>query len=179
MKKAISCLMTTLVLLLTVGSAYFLVSIYVNKDPIPSVFGYCPMIVVSGSMEPELKVNQLVIIKKTSPEECSIGDIIVYRRTKDLIIHRVEHKYGNMLVTKGDANSDIDPPFCEDKIVGKFVTKISALGGLIAFLKTETGTKYLFFTQGLLTCALLRSFIKRGKKKHEKNIYGGREKLHI
>ncbi len=171
MKKVISYLITVIILFLTTASVYFLVSSYADKEALPNIFGYCPMIVISGSMEPELDVNQLIIMQKVSPEECKINDIIVYRRNEALIIHRLINKQGNYFITKGDANIDIDAPFAKEYTVGKYVGKIPLLGSLVAFLKTNHGSKCLFITQIILITIVGYGIYKRGKKRHEKDIY--------
>ena len=92
--------------------------------------------IASGSMSPEIKKGDAVIIEKLSNKKISElkkGDIIAYKYSDVLIIHRIEKieiagdKY--YFYTKGDANSDIDEWIVEDNmIVGKINLIIPYLG---------------------------------------------------
>ena len=43
-----------------------------------TIFGYRIFRVITGSMEPEYDIGQVVICKETNPEKIKIGDDIVY-----------------------------------------------------------------------------------------------------
>ena len=68
-----------------------------------------------------------------------IGDIIVFKSTNNLIIHRIyDIKYDEELTitTKGDANDNIDPYLLtKDDIVGIYLFKIKYLGIPTLWLK--------------------------------------------
>lgn len=99
-------------------------------------FKYSMVAIASGSMSPEIKKGDAVIIEKLSNKKISElkkGDIIAYKYSDVLIIHRIEKieiagdKY--YFYTKGDANSDIDEWIVEDNmIVGKINLIIPYLG---------------------------------------------------
>ncbi|WFO76330.1 signal peptidase I [Desulfurococcaceae archaeon MEX13E-LK6-19] len=98
---------------------------------LPAVTGTdVPIAVVEGkSMFPLLREGDIVFIKKVSPEDIHVGDVIVYEYRGKYIIHRVIkviHQNGKTYyVTKGDNNFVIDPyyepgvPY--DKVKGKVV----------------------------------------------------------
>lgn len=72
-----------------------------------------PLIVVEGaSMLPTLYTGDIVIVYKPSPEDIKTGDIIVYKSSDRLVIHRVIEvvKCGNdyCYITKGDNNPIAD-----------------------------------------------------------------------
>lgn len=86
--------------------------------------------VASGSMHPTLDKGDAVIIdQEITAEDIKKGDIIAYKGTKKLIIHRVVkvRQEGNVLVftTKGDANNTDDAiRLTMDDIVGIVRVKI-------------------------------------------------------
>lgn len=95
--------------------------------------GYRCSVVLSGSMEPLLKVNDLVIIRDTS--EVKAGDIIVYRQDGEQIIHRLVTVDGDTLTTKGDANTIADDPIDISAVQGKLVSFVPAVGGVVRAVK--------------------------------------------
>jgi len=109
-----------------------------------------PLVVVkSGSMRPVIEVGDILVISgvdydsiKASPDN---GDIIIYNvwGYETPIIHRAIAKTPAGIITKGDANRDIDPwsPVTKDQIIGKWTgIKIpywTGLGYLALALKDE------------------------------------------
>jgi signal peptidase len=117
-----------------------------NSMPMP--FGYGASVVLSGSMEPVLSVNDLVILKET--QDVEIGDVIVYESGSELIIHRVQSVDGDTITTKGDANNIADEPFDRSFVRGKMIASFPAVGGLVRTLKTPAGTVVLLAAAFLL-----------------------------
>lgn len=66
-----------------------------------------PAVVLSGSMEPEIKTGSLVFID-TRDREVKTGDIIAFSTGDIIVTHRAVRKTKNGWVTKGDNND------CED-----------------------------------------------------------------
>ena len=82
-----------------------------NPDEVPSIFGYKPFIVLSGSMETEIYKGDLVIVKNILPETLQVNDIIAFRDAEDTVTtHRIidiVNKEGvNYFITKGDNNQN-------------------------------------------------------------------------
>ena len=105
---------------LTVGLAVF--SFNANRiggNQLPMPFGYGASVVLSGSMEPALLVNDFVIVEEE--ENYDVGDVVVYQNGKDLIIHRIVKKDGEEFVTRGDANNVDDDPIKLSDIKGKMM----------------------------------------------------------
>jgi len=79
--------------------------------------------ITSGSMWPELRKGDLILIKGiNSKEEINIGDVIVYTNVKGFTIHRVIEMNEDSLVTKGDANNVKDSPIKYEEVIGKTLT---------------------------------------------------------
>ena len=117
-----------------------------NAMPMP--FGVGMSVVLSGSMEPELSVNDLVIVCKADGYE--IGDTVVYQDGSALVVHQIISKDGDEVVTKGLANNTADHPITVSDIKGKAVAHIPLVGAIVRFLKTSMGTVLLIIAAILL-----------------------------
>lgn len=106
-----------------------------NQVPMP--FGVGASVVLSGSMEPELSVGDLLLLREQ--ESYTEGDIIVYQSGAMPVVHRILSLRGETVITKGDANNVADEPFHCDAIKGKVVLAIPWLGYAVWALKTPMG----------------------------------------
>ena len=105
---------------------------------------YSAYVIVSGSMEPSIKVRDAIVIKRTTEDNIEIGDVITYRSTDPtyygiLITHRVrainEVNGEKIFITKGDNNETIDrSPVKFNQIRGKVVMRIPKIGYIKYFL---------------------------------------------
>ena len=105
---------------------------------------YGAYVIVSGSMEPNIKIRDAVVIKRCDADKIKLGDVVTYRSTDEsfyviLITHRVvniEEKDGKMIyITKGDNNETIDKTPVEfNQIQGKVIMRIPKIGYLKYFL---------------------------------------------
>jgi signal peptidase len=123
-------------------------------------FGWRVDAVMSGSMEPEIKVGGLIITRPVQPEEVKVGDIITFYcpLNNDMISHRVTTVASGTLSyfrTKGDANEDPDPfivPF--RNVAGRVWFKIPYLGYVTQFIKTRLGLLLTLCIPGLIIIAI-------------------------
>ena len=130
-------------LLLVFISLFLGVSLYLwnantlagNEMPMP--FGYGVSVVLSGSMEPVLSVNDVVLIHHSDTYE--EGDVVVYQTGNELIIHRIIEKNEDFIQTKGDANNAADTPVNIKAVKGKLVGHIPFVGIIVKALKTPFG----------------------------------------
>lgn len=97
---------------------YILYSRYIQKDKVTKIFGYGFLVVLTGSMEPEINAGELVIIKEV---EYEVNDIITYETDDLLVTHRIIEKDGNEYICKGDSNNEKDLKILENQIQGKVV----------------------------------------------------------
>ena len=105
---------------------------------------YGAYVIVSGSMEPLIKVRDAVIIKRASEDNIKVGDVVTYRSTDPafygiLITHRVinieNDENGKVFITKGDNNETVDrTPVNFNQIQGKVVMRVPKIGYLKYFL---------------------------------------------
>ena len=112
-----------------------------------SFFGFRVYKVGSGSMEPYLKINDVVIIKKSN--DYKVNDIITYKNDNDYITHRIISINNSEIITKGDANNIEDKPITKNQIVGKLVYKFHVFG-FIGYLLSKPFTWILLFIIGLV-----------------------------
>ena len=93
-----------------------------NKLPMP--FGFGLAVVVSGSMEPELSVNDLIFVVQTN--DYQVREMVVFQDGNTLVVHRIIRIEGEgderQFITKGDANLSMDGYYVsQQNIVGKVV----------------------------------------------------------
>jgi len=132
--------------------------------------GYRSFLVQSGSMEPSIKMGDVVITTKTS--QYLQGDVISFLdRDGRTVTHRileVEETNGRpLLITKGDANQARDrDEITTDQILGKIALVIPKLGFVIAFSRTPLGFLILIIIPaGIIAFDELKVIYKTTKKK--------------
>ncbi len=137
--------------------------------------------VLSGSMEPQLKVGGLVVTRPIEPEAITAGDIIIFRPIaagENLVSHRViaiERNSPLSFQTKGDANDDPDPILVPaQNVVGKIYFHVPLLGYATQFLKTPPGFLLALVVPGLaIVVADIRNILRvLLKEKTDKKIEG-------
>lgn len=67
--------------------------------------------VLSGSMRPTAQPGDLAITEAVPTSSLRVGDVIVFMPPNALVpvLHRIASREGNVVTTKGDANSVADP----------------------------------------------------------------------
>lgn len=127
---------------------------------------YNAYVVLTGSMLPSIKVEDVVVTKKIDPKDLKEGDIITFASSDErfygtVITHRIKKKYYDSTtkkytyVSKGDNNNIEDSALVEqDRIYGKVILKIPKLGYLQIFLASQGGWILVI----LLPCLTVISF---------------------
>ncbi len=76
---------------------------------VPSIFGYKPLVVLTGSMAPTYKEGSIIYYHKVDKSELKKGDAITFKiGNNDLVSHRINDIVDGLYVTKGDANNTVD-----------------------------------------------------------------------
>ncbi len=134
-KKVVAVLLCLTVM---AAATSFVVSL-IKKKPLPMIFGYGACVVVSGSMEPTISVNDLIVVKEKT--DLKVDDIVLYKDGESLVVHRIVNitNNGEIIVTKGDANKVNDTPFNRSEVVGEVMFHIPAIGRLVSFLQSPFG----------------------------------------
>ena len=108
-----------------------------DENTVPNVFGYKPFIVLSGSMETQIHVGDMIITKMIDPSSLNIDDVIAFRDNENTVTtHRiidiVEKDGVKYFVTKGDNNNSQDQNLVEyEDVEGIYVTRIPFVGNLL------------------------------------------------
>lgn len=119
------------------------------KDKMPMPFGYGMSVVLSGSMESRLSVDDLVIIKAT--DNYKVDDIVLFQDGNSLVIHRIIEIDGDTVITKGDANNVADEPIQKSQIKGVLVYDIAGFGAVVNILKQPVVIILILVAAFLLT----------------------------
>ncbi len=132
------------VLLYAVVALSFGLAALMGIAVIPGLFGYTPLVVASGSMEPTLHTGDVVVVHKVAPASLALGDVVTFRTQAGLITHRIVRidltPQGPMFQTKGDANLKADAqPISGDKIVAKVIYRVPRMGFVVAFANSPLG----------------------------------------
>ncbi|OGO79225.1 MAG: signal peptidase I [Clostridiales bacterium GWB2_37_7] len=146
MRKILSLLFNVSVsFIILVSLLYIMSAAQTRNNPahIPSVLGFTPLTVVSGSMSPGIETGDMVVIKKGN-KNIKPGDIVTYRLEDVLVTHRVKDIFdtntAEVFITKGDANGIPDYKTVErSQILGKYMFKIPMGGYIKAGLRGLTG----------------------------------------
>lgn len=155
-------------LLLTAGTVlglniYLFNANYIAGNSMPMPFGYGAAVVLSGSMEPTLSVNDLIFVKEE--ERYEPGDVVVYQDQQALIVHRLISIEGDRITTQGDANNAADPSADRASIKGRVIGSVPAIGGFLRMLRTPAGMLCLLAAAVFL---LERSYWEERRKDNEK-----------
>ena len=105
---------------------------------LPMPFGYGAAVVLSGSMEPAIAVDDLIVVK--AAENYEAGDVVVYQTGYLLVVHRIVEIDENSVITRGDANNVNDEPVEPVRIKGKVIACIPHVGTAVRMLKTPAAT---------------------------------------
>lgn len=131
--------------LCALGLSIFVVSTTKDKED-AYVFGYKPIYVLSGSMEPTMMTDSVIIVKQTSPDEIDVGDIVLFKVTENgkskLITHRIVGFNGEEVITKGDNNKvkdNFSQKITKADIKSKVVLRLNWISGIVKYGNKDNG----------------------------------------
>lgn len=162
LKSVIRISVLVLLAVLIGVSIYSINASMLGGNALPMPFGFGMTVVLSGSMEPELSVDDLLIV--TPSDTYEVGDVVVYQTQRTAVVHRIVSINGDKIITRGDANSGDDEPITQANIKGKVVFAIPFIGLIVNLIKTPFGTILLL---GAAVWLLESSFKKEKDKKAE------------
>ena len=167
MKLNIGKIFSILLLIILLPILFFNITImfktFIVKEEVPSVFGYMPMIVASGSMEDTIMVGDLIIDKKYDGKILNESDIVTFKDSNSSIVtHRIVRveKVSNEVryYTKGDNNNTLDDDYIiSSDIIGVYLMHFSKVGLFLGFIQTPIGALclvILVFALGAMICLL-------------------------
>jgi len=136
-----------------------LIAVLLVVSVLPITGNFKVMIVQSGSMQPEIKMGSIVVVKPHSTgsgqADYKIGEIITFQvaMNKEPVTHRIydikvvggEPRY----ITKGDANNAPDQrEISQREIIGKVLFDIPYLGYAVDFAKKPIGFSLIIIIPG-------------------------------
>ena len=132
-------------------------------DVLPMPFGYGGAVVMSGSMEPAIMTNELILVKAEDSYE--IGDVVVFQSGSMLVVHRIAAIDEDTVTTRGDANNTDDQPIALEQIKGRVFAHIPQVGTVVRIIKTPVATIALILGAVLLVEIPFQK--EKAKKKEE------------
>lgn len=139
---------------------------------VPALFGYKPLTVLSGSMEPALHTGGMVVDEVIAPLQARPGDVVTFNDPEDqgrLITHRLRSirvESGKAyMVTRGDANDTSERwnvPL--DSEIGRVVYQVPALGYVRSWISGSTARLALLALVGCLGLWMLIDIWRPGRE---------------
>jgi signal peptidase I len=131
-------------------------------------FGWRVDTVVSGSMEPELKVGSIAVTRPVGAEEISVGDVITFRSPTSgkITSHRVlAIESGPSFLTEANANEAADSFVIPAREVGgRVCLHVPLAGYVLQRLVTPTGLLLLFLFGFAIVVAEIGSIFELRRK---------------
>lgn len=135
-------------------------------NALPMPLGYGAAVVLSGSMEPNIMVDDLIIVEEQ--DTYTTKDVVVYQNGSMLVVHRIVDITDGMVTTRGDANQAADEPIEMSRIKGKVIAVVPQLGSVARILKTPAATIALLAAAVLLMESSFRKDVQKSNDELEK-----------
>ena len=174
MHKALTVIGTILCVILLpilIVNITLIVKSYTDKEAVPDVGGWFPLIVLTESMEPEIKAGDIIVCHTMDPEEIEVGDVISFfdpaGNGTSIVTHRVievlDEGGAPQFRTRGDNNNTDDKlPVDAEDLVGVYRSRIPGAGHVAMFMQTTTG---------LIVCVVLPILLLVGYDIVRRRIY--------
>ena len=152
----------------------FIINLILSFEENTHILGIYMFNIVSESMEPTLKINDVVVVKKCEATQLQKGDIITFQQDGRIISHRIlditKDKKIIKFRTKGDNNeipdSDLIP---ESQVYGKVLFSIKKIGKIISYIQNIRGLiNIVFFVIIVYILVSLRDKQKNTRKMKRK-----------
>lgn len=143
MKKIILNVINAVSVIIIVLAVTVLLTVVMTKNgEAPKFMGFSVFRVMTGSMEPNIPTDSLILVRETDPWDLREGDIISFYsmdpeldgmiNTHRIVAREISAEEGLVLTTKGDANAlNDDYPVYAENVVGKVIWHSRLLGGLV------------------------------------------------
>lgn len=158
-------------------SAFLGINIYIwnakslTGNALPMPFGFGTAIVLSGSMEPALSVDDLIFVK--AKDKYAVGDTVVFQNGGAIVVHRIISMTDQTVITKGDANNADDGEMNISHIKGCVIGTIPKVGVFVKFLKSPAVSLSLV----ALSIYLLERSFKKEKQQHNEELEQIKEEI--
>ena len=172
-KKIIAIIVYILLTPVMIYNISLIISSILKPNKTPSFLGIKTYVIISGSMEPNISVGDIVIARniKNEERELKIGDIISFRSGHSVITHRIVNieKDNNGVLrirTKGDSNNTEDGvDILINNIEGKVIAVIPKIGSIVRLLHDRT---VLMIFLVVVYIYIIKSFKKNQRKNNRR-----------
>ena len=122
----------------------FIINLILSFEENTHILGIYMFNIVSESMEPNLEVNDVVVVQRCEPQDLRIGDIITFQQEGRTISHRIlditKEKEKFKFKTKGDNNEIPDSEQVEgSQVYGKVLFSIKKIGKAVSYIQNARG----------------------------------------
>ena len=131
-------------IILNILIVLFVINLILSFEENTHILGIYTFNIVSGSMEPTLNVNDVVVVQKCEPQDLKKEDIITFKQNDRIISHRIVDiiKQNNNIQfkTKGDNNEISDPDLVDaGQVYGKVLFSVKKIGKAISYIQNARG----------------------------------------
>lgn len=166
-KKVLIIILYIILIPTTLFSLFLMFGELGDSNENPSFLNINLYSVVSESMSPRIKVNDIIVVKKGySNDEFRVGNIITFKKDNgEIVTHRIEEivlsDLQNSYITKGDNNETTDEEIVRyEDIIGKVIYVMPNFGNVVTLLKNK-----LFFAGCMVLLTLIVLYDMRVKKR--------------
>lgn len=146
-----------------------IIGLFIAFSLLPIKGNYKLFTVMSGSMEPNVHVGSVAVVKPVTSYK--VGDVITFQGvgSADKTTHRIysidETTGQKVYTTKGDANDGPDgTPVYENQIIGKEYVSVPLLGYVLNYIKTPVGlVLIIIIPAAIIIYEEIRKIIKETK----------------
>lgn len=136
--KFVSILQYMIIIAMVAFNILFVSKAIKHPNKTPDLLGIKTFVIISGSMEPNINIGDMVIVK-IADEPYKVGDIIAFREGNTVIVHRIVQKLDKdgktKYQTKGDNNNVADENLVEENCIeGIYKFKIPMVGNIFMFI---------------------------------------------
>ena len=158
-------------IMLNVLIILFIINLILSFEENTHIFGIYMFNIVSGSMEPTLEIEDVVVVQKCEPSQLQIGDIITFQQDGRTISHRIldvtEEKGTIIFETKGDNNQIPDPDKVDaGQVYGKVLFSIKKIGKVVNYIQNVRG----FINVAILAVIVYILVSLRDKQKNSRKM---------
>ncbi|MBK9179183.1 MAG: signal peptidase I [Acidimicrobiales bacterium] len=125
------------------------------------VLGWSPTVITSTSMEPALRVGDVVLVDPARADRLRPGQVITFRAPESgaLRTHRVVEVRGQEVITKGDANGTQDQvPVALVDVVGRAVAVVPFAGAPMTLASERRWSALALVAAAAALCAWLARY---------------------
>ena len=164
-----------IVLIVILYNTFLITKSTLDETGAKEIFGYKAFVITTDSMNPNLKIGDVVIIETVREEKLMVGDIITMQKLGEIITHRIveilDGEKQREYITKGDNNTVEDlETIVYSQIEGKKVLKIPFLGNIILLLRNKVYVILLGISIFIICYTSMQKY-KRKKMRREKKLY--------